>query len=87
MKIAGASIGIGAPHRVAPLSAATGPAARIATLFGKKYGEAMRPFSFVQLRLGSLARRAARRRHEPEVYAATPTGPPVIAWPPETPAR
>ena len=49
MKIAGASIGIGALYQVAPLSAATGPAARIAALLGKKNGEPVTPFSFVQL--------------------------------------
>jgi hypothetical protein len=48
MKIAGASIGVGALYRVAPLLAS--PQARsLQKLLGKKNGEAMTPFSFVQL--------------------------------------
>jgi 3',5'-cyclic AMP phosphodiesterase CpdA len=48
MKIAGASIGVGALLRVAPLLA--DPAAmRVQRLLGKKNGEAVTPFSFVQL--------------------------------------
>ena len=48
MKIAGASIGVGALFQVAPLIA--DPAAmRIQRLLGKKNGEAVTPFSFVQL--------------------------------------
>jgi calcineurin-like phosphoesterase family protein len=48
MKIAGTSIGVGALFRVSPLLA--DPAAmRLQTLLGKKNGEAVTPFSFVQL--------------------------------------
>jgi hypothetical protein len=48
MKIAGASIGVGALYRVAPLLASP-EAQRLQKLLGKKNGEAMTPFSFVQL--------------------------------------
>jgi 3',5'-cyclic AMP phosphodiesterase CpdA len=49
MKIAGASIGVGALYRVAPLLAGSAEAARLQKLVGKKNGEAVTPFSFVQL--------------------------------------
>ena len=49
MKIAGASIGVGALFHVAPLLRATPGGRRIASLLGKKNGEAPTPFSFVQL--------------------------------------
>ncbi len=49
MKIAGASIGVGALFHVAPLLGATPGGRRIASLLGKKNGETPTPFSFVQL--------------------------------------
>ena len=49
MKIAGASIGVGALFHVAPLLGATADGRRIAALLGRKNGEAPTPFSFVQL--------------------------------------
>jgi len=49
MKIAGASIGVGALFRVAPLLGATAEGREIAALLGTKNGEAPTPFSFVQL--------------------------------------
>ena len=48
MKIAGTSIGVGALFRVAPLLADPA-AAHVQRLLGKKNGEAVTPFSFVQL--------------------------------------
>ena len=49
MKIAGTSIGVGALYRVAPLLAGSAEAARLQKLVGKKNGETVTPFSFVQL--------------------------------------
>ena len=49
MKIAGASIGVGALFQVAPLLGATPDGRRIAELLGRKNGESPTPFSFVQL--------------------------------------
>lgn len=50
LRIAGTSLGFGALYRVAPLSGeAGGTAARIQKLLGRKNGEPMTPFSFVQL--------------------------------------
>jgi hypothetical protein len=49
MKIAGASIGVGALFRVAPLLGATPRGRELAALLGKANGEEPTPFSFVQL--------------------------------------
>jgi 3',5'-cyclic AMP phosphodiesterase CpdA len=49
MKIAGTSIGVGALFQVAPLLGASIRGRRIAELLGEKNGEAVTPFSFVQL--------------------------------------
>jgi len=48
-KIAGASIGVGALFKVAPLHGLTPAAARLARVLGRENGEAPTPFSFVQL--------------------------------------
>jgi 3',5'-cyclic AMP phosphodiesterase CpdA len=49
MKIAGASIGVGALFQVSPLLGASVRGRGIAALLGRKNGEAPTPFSFVQL--------------------------------------
>src|SRR5437773_8224240 len=49
LKIAGTSIGVGALFQVTPLLARTAAGRRMASLLGKKNGEAPTPFSFVQL--------------------------------------
>ena len=49
LKIAGASIGIGALFHVAPMLGGSADGRRIASLLGRKNGEAPTPFSFIQL--------------------------------------
>ncbi|HET6438285.1 MAG TPA: metallophosphoesterase [Anaeromyxobacter sp.] len=49
LRIAGMSLGVGALYRVAPALAAPGEAAETARRMAKKNGEAVRPFTFVQL--------------------------------------
>lgn len=49
LAIAGTSIGVGALFQVTPLLGQTAAGRRIASLLGKKNGEAPTPFSFVQL--------------------------------------
>lgn len=49
LRIAGMSIGIGALYRVLPAAAMTGPAGEILTSLGKKSGEKVAPFTFVQM--------------------------------------
>jgi 3',5'-cyclic AMP phosphodiesterase CpdA len=49
LKVAGVSLGFGALYRVAPLFGASPEARHLAGLLGKKNGEAVSPFSFVQL--------------------------------------
>src|SRR5260370_22647936 len=49
LKIAGTSIGVGALFQVTPLLGQTAAGRHVASLLGKKNGEAPTPFSFVQL--------------------------------------
>ena len=49
LKVAGFSLGFGALYRVAPLLGRDPEARAVARLLGKKNGEAVSPFSFVQL--------------------------------------
>ncbi len=49
LKVAGVSLGFGALYRVAPLLGRDPEARSVARLLGKKNGEAISPFSFVQL--------------------------------------
>jgi Calcineurin-like phosphoesterase len=49
LRIAGMSLGVGALYRVAPALAAPGVAGDTARRLAKRNGEALRPFSFVQL--------------------------------------
>ncbi len=49
LKIAGTSIGIGALFHVAPMPGSSEDGRRIASLLGRKNGEAPTPFSFIQL--------------------------------------
>jgi 3',5'-cyclic AMP phosphodiesterase CpdA len=49
LKIVGASLGYGALYRVAPALGATAPAQAFARRLARKNGEAVRPFSFVQM--------------------------------------
>jgi len=49
LKVAGVSLGFGALYRVAPLLGAGGEGTHLARLLGRKNGERVTPFSFVQL--------------------------------------
>ncbi len=49
LRIAGASLGVGALYRVAPALAAPGAGADTARRLARRNGEAVRPFTFVQL--------------------------------------
>ncbi len=49
LKIVGASLGFGALYQVAPVLASSGRAREFARQLGRKNGEAVTPFSFVQL--------------------------------------
>ena len=49
LRIAGASLGFGALYRVAPGWAAEGPAGEVSRSLARRNGEAVTPFSFVQL--------------------------------------
>jgi hypothetical protein len=49
LKVAGVSLGFGALYRVAPLLGTGGEGTHLARLLGRKNGERVTPFSFVQL--------------------------------------
>jgi hypothetical protein len=49
LRIAGVSLGVGALYRVAPALAATREGKDVARQLGCRNGEAVRPFTFVQL--------------------------------------
>lgn len=49
LRVTGISLGVGALYRVAPALAAPGAGADTARALGRRNGEAVRPFSFVQL--------------------------------------
>ena len=82
LKIAGTSLGIGVLYSAMPAAAAVrGEAAEMFNLWGKKNGERVTPFTFVQLSDAHVGFNAPRSSGHQSVRACRRDGQPVAAAP------